>query len=960
MEPLSKKPKVGQAPYDDDEDEEANLDELSMSPTQFDARQDPMYELDKKRAKAATRLKSAFERIFEKYGKDFTGVGDEIDLETGEVIVDNGHLLSLADAKDRTSRENSVSSNEEGVTREKDAQPIEYSGAESSTSTEPPAHNFPSGPNTGPIQPAMPTGFNYQPQYPRMQSYPFGTPDPFMFGPPMFGNASIDPLWQTPELPEPLYQNRFGSVGQPMGYHHQLGYGPSMPPRGYNHGFLGPPFHHQIPRKFPHVKTTGRKSLTHPKPATNDSEDDVLSGNITQDVSKSITMVKKKPSLLTSMAEKPKKIDPKDAKASSTAVIEQASDALQKRQRRRSRKVAVPTEESLPNEKTISSPLSSEKESVMPKKTARKLSQIQVLIRARRHSDVMDEKSAQDRKQVEADDQRSQAKSRRKSIDIVLPNAPEDADSETCASPTPEIEKSQEPIGPESPGHEEIPQPTMREDLEVGNRPPAEQVDTTSLDEEVHDNPTGHQDTSNNENAEIEGAHLAFSNDNSKEADYPISDDETDTIATGIPADSKTLPPSKPRLPSSHSYEEEVLRASRDLDEAVDPDDREPDCSVIEDKNAMSPEPTSNGIRDAPKEAQEVNNTGDSSHEVIPSSPAEIEPENTAAELPSPGQEVIQLPSSPTPEPDLPPDHGAVQSDPIELDPDQPLPTTEEVPTTEEAILPLARDSHVPSSPPLLSSPPSLRRITPPVEVSNLVIRPLPIQSDQIKEADPTDIPSSPPKRSSPNKRSPSKVLTPSTPQKRNKTSTAIRNPGSTHRTPSTRRKLALTSLVPDDPGQDDDELSVLSSSVTSSPFLTRLDFSISMTPHRHRNIATPRKSNRRSILPGTSTPHRSNKPILPPATDSRASRGTKRRFAASSPVAQSSPLGRTVVSADNVSINIFSGTPSRQGRNLARAGEGGGSGRAGSPGSSPVREPRKCGVDGYVCDRNFCFTCCK
>ncbi|OJJ32063.1 hypothetical protein ASPWEDRAFT_61836 [Aspergillus wentii DTO 134E9] len=41
------------------------------------------------------RLKSIFEGIFEKYGKDFSEVGDEIDLETGEIVVNNGHLNGI-------------------------------------------------------------------------------------------------------------------------------------------------------------------------------------------------------------------------------------------------------------------------------------------------------------------------------------------------------------------------------------------------------------------------------------------------------------------------------------------------------------------------------------------------------------------------------------------------------------------------------------------------------------------------------------------------------------------------------------------------------------------------------------------------------------------------------------------------------------------------------------------------
>lgn len=41
------------------------------------------------------RLKSRFEHIFTKYGQDFDGVGDEIDLETGEIVVNNGHVARM-------------------------------------------------------------------------------------------------------------------------------------------------------------------------------------------------------------------------------------------------------------------------------------------------------------------------------------------------------------------------------------------------------------------------------------------------------------------------------------------------------------------------------------------------------------------------------------------------------------------------------------------------------------------------------------------------------------------------------------------------------------------------------------------------------------------------------------------------------------------------------------------------
>ncbi|KFY32609.1 hypothetical protein V493_00031 [Pseudogymnoascus sp. VKM F-4281 (FW-2241)] len=47
------------------------------------------------RQKLDNKLKSTFDAIFEKYGKDSSGVGDEIDLRTGEIIVDNGHVAEM-------------------------------------------------------------------------------------------------------------------------------------------------------------------------------------------------------------------------------------------------------------------------------------------------------------------------------------------------------------------------------------------------------------------------------------------------------------------------------------------------------------------------------------------------------------------------------------------------------------------------------------------------------------------------------------------------------------------------------------------------------------------------------------------------------------------------------------------------------------------------------------------------
>ena len=86
MERAVKRPRIGPSPFGD---ENADDDELNSRPEEVNARRDPGYQLQRSRAFAAYKLKSAFERIFEKYERDFTGIGDEVDLRTGEIVVNN-------------------------------------------------------------------------------------------------------------------------------------------------------------------------------------------------------------------------------------------------------------------------------------------------------------------------------------------------------------------------------------------------------------------------------------------------------------------------------------------------------------------------------------------------------------------------------------------------------------------------------------------------------------------------------------------------------------------------------------------------------------------------------------------------------------------------------------------------------------------------------------------------------
>lgn len=52
-------------------------------------------ELDRERQLSTTRLKTCWELIFEKYGKDMEDVADVVDPWTGDIIVDNGHIRGL-------------------------------------------------------------------------------------------------------------------------------------------------------------------------------------------------------------------------------------------------------------------------------------------------------------------------------------------------------------------------------------------------------------------------------------------------------------------------------------------------------------------------------------------------------------------------------------------------------------------------------------------------------------------------------------------------------------------------------------------------------------------------------------------------------------------------------------------------------------------------------------------------
>ncbi|RYP21464.1 hypothetical protein DL767_009267 [Monosporascus sp. MG133] len=269
MEPPTKRLKIGQAPYEDGQEE--NEDELAMTPFQFDTQQDPMYQLDKGRAKAATRLKSTFEHIFEKYEKDFTGVGDEIDLETGEIVVNNGHLESL-----REPNEDGSTSSDEGerILRGKSSR----NGSQSKSVMKAPSSSSDSLGQVSLDPWDEPFAANHRLSTLAMAPSPFGTPPPFSFGSSFPSGDPADPAWQAPDIPMSLFQDSFGFRNHFMGYPGTIEYNSLGQPRirtSYRDVFG-----HQPQKRFTCAKAFTRKPLPAAAPVdtTDTEEDDILLG----------------------------------------------------------------------------------------------------------------------------------------------------------------------------------------------------------------------------------------------------------------------------------------------------------------------------------------------------------------------------------------------------------------------------------------------------------------------------------------------------------------------------------------------------------------------------------------------------------------------------------------------------------------------------------------------------------
>lgn len=202
-------------------------DELDCEPNELNQRRDPVYQLEQARARASNKLKSRFEDIFARYEKDFTGIGDEIDLRTGEVVVNNGHLQSITgvqefgEGDDDEDDDTHLSGNDRCVHGTSD----EALGNRSSDAARQRDQWKVTGLNSDPPRPAGGVGGLPRLSFMMPPAHESAMPPDQPFGSSEYGNTQVsDPVWQAPELPRSaLMSTRFGAQAQ----QHIFGIGPT-------------------------------------------------------------------------------------------------------------------------------------------------------------------------------------------------------------------------------------------------------------------------------------------------------------------------------------------------------------------------------------------------------------------------------------------------------------------------------------------------------------------------------------------------------------------------------------------------------------------------------------------------------------------------------------------------------------------------------------------------------------
>lgn len=946
MEPPAKRNRVGNAPWDVDDD-----DELTLSASQFSARQDPMYQLDKKRAKSAFKLKSMFEDIFAKYGQDFEEVGDEINLHTGEIVVNNGHLQSLED-------ENQEKSEDEGekaqLLQGKSMQPAKPN---SFVPRGPLLHRNPRVLQRGCLQSPGPD-----------QKF---APPPQLFGPPAQrpqNTGIVDPAWQTPEMQLPSIQQGGDLMRQSFGTSswniHGLQHSASGTGFGMGYGTFDAL--RQSYRRITTVKEIGPKALlesdTDGEGQSTDSEDqddeDVLLGT-SEDFAKA--------------AARPHAIKPVEAIPIPCADLSQgsatqktkdeckaATDKGQPRPRRgRPRKQPIFPAETVKVTKALGT-------NPFPQSSTQHGNDASTLRSASKHK-FSSKRTSGMTVGLEA----VKTKFREQTS---IPEDTSDSQSRRSVRSRPPIQRYDQIDWPKS--RQELPHvihaitPPTETDLESSDQlvPPkqSELVPTLRMEQSDLDHPTREEVDSDSDRANFvsepvihltqPSAVTVLNTRNSyfaEEAVTPGAEAPTSSwsrltiVGSHAPSSSPPHSTSNDDVVTARPVVKQTVSTFKDVEEVK--------------KNAYN---TMLPLeRDNSEELQTLNK---------PLPKSTWESVKLAKGIKRPTDAIssrvhsIELDTSAVSEDVGDSDISVELGEPISAEAGSPEgsncasePTVEPVTIQQPETVEFRDDKRVPAetTTPSVTSP-TTRVLRPRKDyrsqVTNLPFRP---STKEPLQSPPLDVVTAQP-AGSVSTREPSRTPAP-TPPPVSTTSRSKFPPTKAHlRTPRKIRTLAsLVSEVSD----DEVELSVLSSSVARTPASNpaiRASFirGASHTPSYIRS--SPHQSHQHSVLVST-PPHlslsrassRHASPALPriPHTDTGTIRYGVKRTQSNSGSAQSSPLAR----------NVMSRIPQkhRNGRSVE-------SSHAGSFADDMVQTPggtvKRCGEDGFVCDRDFCFTCCE
>ncbi|ORY55487.1 uncharacterized protein BCR38DRAFT_125058 [Pseudomassariella vexata] len=953
MEPPTKRPRVGQATYDDS-DEEVN-DELSLTPSQFDAQQDPMYQLDKRRAKATSKLKFRFEHIFNKYEKDFEGVGDEINLHTGEVVVDHGHIQSLQDEKDR--EEELLTDEEERISQRKP------SSSRSLVAGRSIGYNAAHMLQNGWIQPpALPGGEQ------RLSSLAFcpqifGAPNPFASGAPLFRSGPEDPAWQAPEIPAPIMHSQFGSMGQSMGYMASEGFGEGS-------GLLSGLFGHQTRRRITSSNEFRRKSLPAfaldmEREGKNGKEGGGEEGNDDDEEEDEI--------LLTTLqddthgdASAQERDNPKERHLVTLASMKTTSKAQEHvfatrkpgkdspRRRGRSKKTRSDAEstttghaeqpQTILSEATMATPApkdtsdSVSKRSPSPPSAKRKANGKQLIVAIIRKQDMLQNnsdtpklqsrRSARSRKQTQFYGQVSWLKKQRrkekhKFLHVSLTSANESPTSPESTRPFPnlddatkgafkttdsmDIDQEQSVVSNDAPeyGGSETEMTVGKSGLlEAENAEPqhieeAASPDHVQLGDASHVNISGAMYVAPDNKAERKG-----------HSEVPTPADEvTGVDLSGPNLLSSTPTADEPQIKTNVAGVTEIFtRNEPDPSYAFSDDEDEyqsPDHVCMADAAYMdSLEKANSGP--ILLVAEKTKRSGSTKYQIGEEEDASEHGEAQTPEVFSPAEPGAFKQSPAQPNQLGSPELGATNS------PDGSPSSQRSAEQLRASTIKLPLRSSTKLNRPNVSRNTTREQISDPAPQSSTPSSSLKRQSTYLPLVSPH-----------------SSRAVPQTPRKR---SLPLKERESIRHLTSSTKKTAISSMAPGN-SDDDDEISILSSShMPTLSFHTRFQQAAS-----HISPSTPRQNRKHSLLFESSTPSRQRSPGRP-ATESRAQQKMRKQKPASS-LAYSSPLAFTPKRRK----------PSRGLEHLVE---------------NLVRTPggtvRRCGEEGFSCDRDFCFTCCK